>query len=79
MVLALIVQAVIGNPYLSLGVLVLAGLAGLALTARLPARGAGAVPPAGTGQDGGTAQDTDAAQNAGTVRDAGTAHEGGPA
>src|SRR5207247_11116740 len=41
-VLALIVQAVIGNPYLSLGVLVLAGLAGLALATRLPARGAAA-------------------------------------
>jgi len=72
-VLSLIVQAVIGSPYLSLGVLALAGLAGLALTARLPARGAGAVPPAGTGRDGGTAQDTGAAQ------DAGTAREGGPA
>src|SRR5262249_45336118 len=40
-VLALIVQATIGNPYLSLGVLVLAGLAGLALATRLPARAAG--------------------------------------
>jgi predicted MFS family arabinose efflux permease len=39
-VLALIVQAVVGNPYLSLGVLVLAGLAGLVLATRLPARGA---------------------------------------
>jgi sugar phosphate permease len=40
-VLALIVQAVIGSPYLSLGVLVLAGLAGLALATRLPAGAAG--------------------------------------
>jgi hypothetical protein len=72
-VLSLIVQAVIGSPYLSLGVLVLAGLGGLALTARLPARGTGAVPPAGTGQDGGTAQD------AGAARDTGTAREGGQA
>jgi hypothetical protein len=39
-VLALIVQAVIGNPYLSFGVLALAGLAGLALATRLPARAA---------------------------------------
>jgi hypothetical protein len=39
-VLALLVQAVIGNPYLSLGVLVLAGVAGLALATRLPARAA---------------------------------------
>ncbi|HVB44804.1 MAG TPA: MFS transporter [Streptosporangiaceae bacterium] len=37
-VLLLIVQAVIGNPYLSLGVLSAAALAGLALSARLPAR-----------------------------------------
>ena len=42
-VAALIVQAVVGNPYLSLGVLVLAGLAGLALATRLPARGAAAL------------------------------------
>ena len=40
-VLALIVQAVIGNPYLSLGVLVLAGAGGLVLATRLPARAAG--------------------------------------
>ncbi len=39
-VLALIVQAVIGSPYLSLGVLALAGLGGLALAVRLPARAA---------------------------------------
>ncbi len=37
-VLLLIVQAVIGNPYASLGVLAAAALAGLALSARLPAR-----------------------------------------
>jgi sugar phosphate permease len=40
-VLVLIVQAVIGNPYLSLGVLSVAGLAGLVLAFRLPARGVG--------------------------------------
>jgi hypothetical protein len=40
-VLALIVQAVIGNPYASLGALAVAGLAGLALATRLPARSAG--------------------------------------
>ena len=40
-VLSLIVQAVIGNPYLSLGVLVLAGVGGLVLATRLPARAAG--------------------------------------
>ena len=39
-ILALIVQAVIGNPYLSFGVLALAGLAGLALAIRLPAQAA---------------------------------------
>ena len=37
LVLVLIVQGVIGNPYLSLAALSLAGLAGLALSARLPA------------------------------------------
>ncbi len=37
-VLLLIVQAVIGNPYASLGVLAAAGPAGLALAGRLPAR-----------------------------------------
>ena len=36
-VLVLIVQGVIGNPYLSLAALSVAGLAGLALSARLPA------------------------------------------
>ena len=41
-VLVLIIQAVIGNPYLSLGALSLASLAGLALATRLPARGAAA-------------------------------------
>ncbi len=39
-VLVLIVQAVIGNPYLSLGALSVVCLAGLALATRLPARGA---------------------------------------
>lgn len=37
-VLLLLVQAVIGSPYLSLGVLVVAALAGLVLSTRLPAR-----------------------------------------
>lgn len=37
-VLLLVVQGVIGNPYASLGVLAAAALAGLALSARLPAR-----------------------------------------
>lgn len=37
-VLLLAVQAVIGNPYLSLGILALAALAGLTLTTRLPGR-----------------------------------------
>ena len=37
-VLLLIVQIVIGNPYASLGVLSAAALAGLALSTRLPAR-----------------------------------------
>ena len=41
-VLVLIVQAAIGNPYLSLGALAVACLAGFALATRLPARGAGA-------------------------------------
>ena len=45
-VLVLIVQAVIGSPYLSLGALSAAGLLGLVLTIWLPARGAG------TAQDG---------------------------
>jgi predicted MFS family arabinose efflux permease len=40
-VLVLLVQAALGNPYLSLGVLSVACLAGLALASRLPARGAG--------------------------------------
>lgn len=41
-VLLLIVQGVISNPYLSLGVLALAAVAGLALTSKLPARVGGA-------------------------------------
>ena len=40
-VLVLIIQAALGNPYLSLGALCLACLAGLALATRLPAGGAG--------------------------------------
>jgi predicted MFS family arabinose efflux permease len=39
-VLVLIIQAAIGNPYFSLGVLSVACLAGIPLTIRLPARGA---------------------------------------
>jgi predicted MFS family arabinose efflux permease len=39
-ILVLIVQGVIGSPYLSLGALAVAGLAGLALSARLPASSA---------------------------------------
>ena len=45
-VLVLIVQALIGSPYLSLGALAVAALAGAALAARLPAR----TPPVRTGQ-----------------------------
>jgi predicted MFS family arabinose efflux permease len=78
-ILALIVQAVIGNPYASLGALALAGLAGLALATRLPARGTGAGLPAGTGQDAGTGQGDGPAQGAGAAQDAGTTPEGGPA
>ena len=40
-VLVLIIQAVLGSPYLSLGTLAVACLAGLALATWLPARGAG--------------------------------------
>jgi len=39
-ILALLVQAVIGNAYLSLGALAVVCLAGLALATRLPAHGA---------------------------------------
>jgi predicted MFS family arabinose efflux permease len=42
-VLVLIIQGLIGNPYLSLGALSVAALAGAVLATRLPARGAGAV------------------------------------
>jgi len=72
-VLALIVQAVIGNPYLSLGALALAGLAGLVLATRLPARGAGTIAHPGTAPEPGDAPD------AGPARDAGTTREGEPA
>ncbi|HXZ71082.1 MAG TPA: hypothetical protein VEH31_09485, partial [Streptosporangiaceae bacterium] len=68
-----IVQAVIGNPYLSLGALALAGLAGLVLATRLPARSAGTLAHPGT------APGAEGAAGAGPVRDAGTATEGGPA
>jgi predicted MFS family arabinose efflux permease len=50
-VLVLVVQGVIGDPYLSLGALSVAGLAGLALATRLPARLAGGTSAAGTGAD----------------------------
>jgi predicted MFS family arabinose efflux permease len=43
-VLVLIIQAVLGNPYLSLGALSVTCLAGFALATRLPARGAGVTP-----------------------------------
>jgi MFS family permease len=43
-ILALLVQAVVGNPYLSLGALSVICLAGLALATRLPARVATATP-----------------------------------
>jgi sugar phosphate permease len=84
-ILALIVQAVIGNPYLSLGALAVAGLAGLALATRLPARGTGAAQHAGSGpgagpaQDAGTARDAGPAQDAGTAQDAGAAQDAGTA
>jgi len=45
-ILVLIIQGVIGNPYLSLGVLSVAGVAGLVLSTRLPAHVSG-----GTGTD----------------------------
>jgi MFS family permease len=46
-ILVLIIQAAIANPYISLGALAVAGLAGLPLAARLPARGAAATPQGG--------------------------------
>jgi hypothetical protein len=49
-ILVLIVQAVIGSPYLSLGALCLTCLAGLTLASRLPARAAGAAAPEGAVQ-----------------------------
>lgn len=48
-VLVLIIQGVIGNPYLSLGVLSVAGLAGLVLSTRLPARVSAGTDADGTG------------------------------
>jgi len=47
-ILVLIIQAVIGNPYLSLGALSVTCLAGLALATRLPARGAAATREGGS-------------------------------
>ena len=51
-ILALIVQAVIGSPYLSLGVLSVICLAGLALATKLPSRGPAATPGAATPEAG---------------------------
>jgi hypothetical protein len=51
-ILVLIVQAVIGNPYLSLGALSVACLAGLPLAIRLPARSAAVTSAAGAYQGG---------------------------
>src|SRR5262249_5207513 len=53
-VLVLIIQAVIGDPYLALAVLCAFCLAGLGLAVRLPARGPGAVPEAGAIPEGGS-------------------------
>ncbi len=50
-VLALIVQAVVGNAYLSLGALSVICLAGLAVATRLPARTAAAAPTAATAKE----------------------------
>jgi predicted MFS family arabinose efflux permease len=47
-ILVLIIQAAIGNPYISLAALSVACLAGLPLTVRLPARGAAARPQGGS-------------------------------
>jgi predicted MFS family arabinose efflux permease len=51
-ILALIVQAVVGSPYLSLGVLSVVCLAGLALATKLPARGPAATTEAATPEAG---------------------------
>jgi len=51
-VLVLIIQAAIGNPYVSLGALSTACLAGLALATRLPAGGAGVASSGATFQGG---------------------------
>jgi predicted MFS family arabinose efflux permease len=53
-ILALVVQAVVGNPYLSLGVLSVICLAGLALATRLPARAAAAAPEGAATPEGAT-------------------------
>ena len=52
MVLVLIIQAAIGNPYVSLGALSTACLAGLALATRLPAGGAGVASSGATFEGG---------------------------
>jgi predicted MFS family arabinose efflux permease len=49
-ILVLIIQAAIGNPYISLGALSVACLAGLPLIVRLPARGAAAIQQGGSGE-----------------------------
>ena len=77
-ILALIVQAVIGNPYASLGALALAGLAGLALATRLPARALAPGSPRAPGRTRHRARRRPG-PGAGAAQDAGTAPEGGPA
>ena len=49
-ILVLIIQAAIGNPYLSLGALSVVCLAGLSLAVRLPARGAAPIQQGGSGE-----------------------------
>ena len=49
-ILALLVQAVVGNPYLSLGALSVVCLAGLAVATRLPAHGPATTPEAATAE-----------------------------
>jgi sugar phosphate permease len=53
-VLVLIIQAVIGNPYLSLAAICVACLAGLGLAVRLPSRRPAAVPEPGVLPEGGS-------------------------
>ena len=69
-ILVLIIQGLIGNPYLSLGVLSVMGLLGLALATRLPARTS-----AGAGNPGGPGNADGSGGSAGP-REAGTATKG---